>query len=406
MQKRILIVSDGYTKPMYGPRMVQLCKYLHRRGWDITILTEQIENEPYQVADVRFLAMPYYCGKGPIRKAFRWTADKLFHWKDKMLYRFAKQEITNFTDFSIVLCSTFTLFPLQTAYRIAQENRLPLYVDLRDITEQWGFSDPSAKRLPLPKAINEWLIKRLGENIIKQRNHILKHAKAVITISPWHRQLLQQYNPNTHLIYNGFDPETFYPSFEKTDSFVISYVGRIYNLSFRNPRTMLQAVAELCQQSLIDKAVVKIVFHIESVFCDAVKAMVQEFGIQDICRVGEFVPPQVVQQILHNSAINVVLVQSETIDGSHGIMTTKFFEALGCEKPILCTPANTGCLADTIRYTNAGIATDSKEEIKQFILEKYHEWQAHGYTHQEVRNKEQFSREYQARQFEELFLQC
>ena len=46
------------------------------------------------------------------------------------------------------------------------------------------------------------------------------------------------------------------------------------------------------------------------------------------------------------------------------------------------------------------------EEIKQFIMEKYHEWQANGYTHQAVQHKEQFSREYQARQFEELFLQC
>ena len=88
------------------------------------------------------------------------------------------------------------------------------------------------------------------------------------------------------------------------------------------------------------------------------------------------------------------------------MMTTKFYEALGCEKPVLCVPSDESVLAATIRDTNAGIATDNKEEIKQFILEKYHEWQANGYTHQEVRHKEQFSREYQARQFEELFLQC
>ena len=169
---------------------------------------------------------------------------------------------------------------------------------------------------------------------------------------------------------------------------------------------MLQAVAELCQQSLIDRTIVRIVFHIESAMCATLNTWVQDFGIQDICQVGGYVPRKMAQQLLHDSAINVVLVQSETIHGSHGIMTTKFFEALGCEKPILCTPADTGCLADTIRYTNAGIASENIEEIKAFILEKYHEWQANGYTHQEVRNKEQFSREYQARQFEELFLQC
>ena len=88
------------------------------------------------------------------------------------------------------------------------------------------------------------------------------------------------------------------------------------------------------------------------------------------------------------------------------MMTTKFYEALGCEKPVLCVPSDESVLAATIRDTNAGIATDNKEEIKQFILEKYREWKANGCTHQAVQHKEQFSREYQARQFEELFLQC
>ena len=46
------------------------------------------------------------------------------------------------------------------------------------------------------------------------------------------------------------------------------------------------------------------------------------------------------------------------------------------------------------------------EEIKAFILDKYHEWKATGYTHQAVRNKESFSREKQAEQFEQLFIHC
>ena len=35
-----------------------------------------------------------------------------------------------------------------------------------------------------------------------------------------------------------------------------------------------------------------------------------------------------------------------------------------------------------------------------------HEWQQNGYTHQEVINKEQFTRQHEAQQFEKLFLQC
>ena len=85
-------------------------------------------------------------------------------------------------------------------------------------------------------------------------------------------------------------------------------------------------------------------------------------------------------------------------------MTTKFFEALGCEKPVLCTPSDEECLVQAIHETNAGIASSDPDEIKDFIMSKYHEWQTNGFTRQTVINKQQFSRQHQAEQFEQLFL--
>ncbi len=85
-------------------------------------------------------------------------------------------------------------------------------------------------------------------------------------------------------------------------------------------------------------------------------------------------------------------------------MTTKFFEALGVEKPVLCVRSDEECLANVINQTNAGLAATNVEEIQTFICEKYHEWQKNGFTRQAVINKEQFSREKQAQQFEQLFI--
>jgi hypothetical protein len=84
-------------------------------------------------------------------------------------------------------------------------------------------------------------------------------------------------------------------------------------------------------------------------------------------------------------------------------MTTKFFEALGVEKPILCVQSDEECLARVIRETNAGLAATNVEEIKKFILHHYNQWLKHGYTQINIINKEQFSRQKQALQFEELF---
>ena len=83
-------------------------------------------------------------------------------------------------------------------------------------------------------------------------------------------------------------------------------------------------------------------------------------------------------------------------------MTTKFYEALGCEKPVLCTPSDKGILADTIQFTNAGLASSDMKEIKAFILDKYAEWKHQGFTRQAVSNKDQFNRYIQAQEFENL----
>jgi hypothetical protein len=84
-------------------------------------------------------------------------------------------------------------------------------------------------------------------------------------------------------------------------------------------------------------------------------------------------------------------------------MTTKFFEAIGVEKPVLCVRSDQGCLAQVIKETNAGIAANSVEEVKSFITLKYKEWQEKGFTRQPILARHQFSRENQAKQFVEIF---
>ena len=84
-------------------------------------------------------------------------------------------------------------------------------------------------------------------------------------------------------------------------------------------------------------------------------------------------------------------------------MTTKFFEALGMEKPILWIRSDEGYLAKTIQETKSGLAATRVEEVKDFILKAYAQWEQKGYTHVEVQQKEQFSRQNQALQFEEIF---
>ena len=84
-------------------------------------------------------------------------------------------------------------------------------------------------------------------------------------------------------------------------------------------------------------------------------------------------------------------------------MTTKFFEALGCRRPILCVKSDEDILEQTIIKTNSGVAARTVDEAEDFILKKYEEWKQNGCTKQEANeNGFVFSRSQQAQQYLEL----
>ena len=403
MSKRILILCDAFNRPLYVPRITALCKYLTRSDWDITILTEQLDDENFRVPNTTFLSLPYYFGS-KLRRKLQWLGDKLWYRKDMCLYQFAKQNL-DFKHFDCILCSSFNVFPLKAASMIAQQAGKPLIVDLRDITEQWGNTSYMISSVANHSPIGRWLTHLYIRKTTRQRNRIIQQAQAVTTISQWHQHTLQQYNTHTYLIYNGYDPESHYFQPIKTTDFIISYIGRIYDFQSRNPHIFLQAIQQLKHTHAAIAQKIKIVFHVEQTMIEPLTSAVQTYQIEDMCSISGYIARNEALELLQQSAISLVLNESTDMTSMHGIMTTKFFEALGCEKPILCTPSNTEELVQTIRLTNAGLASSDIDEIKAFILEKYHEWQANGYTRQAVINKEQFSREKQAEQFEQLFLE-
>ncbi len=75
---------------------------------------------------------------------------------------------------------------------------------------------------------------------------------------------------------------------------------------------------------------------------------------------------------------------------------------MGVEKPVLCMRSDEDCLAAAIQQTNAGLAATTADEAAAFLLAKYNEWKAQGFTHQAVQNKELFTRQNQALQFDQL----
>ena len=393
--KRILILCEAIAPPAYSPRIITLVEYLQQHGWHCEIVTEMDNDIPLESTVCTIHQMPTY---------HHLMADKVFGAKENALFHYACQKV-DIATFDLIFCGSYYYFPLQAAAKLARKFHLPLVVDLRDITEQWGKLDYYTRSFTGIPFIDN-LAKKLYTHIhTRQRNRVLKQANIVTTVSPWHQQTLAQYNPNTYLIYNGFDADTFYPITTPSSSFDITFIGKFYSHYQHCPHYLLHALTELIETKKIQRSDIHVHFYTNSQGQNIIATLAKQHALSDVIQVHDYIPRSSILPIMHQSSILLVLTTPAKLNGTHGIMGTKFYEILGVEKPCLCLNSDEECLADAIQKTHAGLAATSVEEVKTFIMEKYQEWLQHGYTRQAVINKEQFTRQHEAEQFEQLFIQ-
>jgi len=366
VHKRLIILADPYNAVAQAPRLRFLCDYLTQRGWQLVVYTEQLApltfSHSYPIHEI-----PFYRNRLDWLLKAGWSL--LTDWKDRYFTRQVSRAIQEQT-FDAVFCTTFSTFPLGTALTIAHQRHLPLHVDIRDLDEQVPGAQYQGHRGWWTLPFRRWY----KTANIRRRNHVLRAADSITTISPWHVDFIRRFNPNVHLVFNGYDPSRFYPKNVLSESFLVSYIGKIYE--FQDLTSVEEAIRRLNNPEIV------LNLHTPS---------------------HATLPLEAVPDEIRRSSIMVVLTNPD----AKGMMTTKFYEALGCEKPVLCVPDDQGLLSETIRRTNAGIATDDVDVIMAFIREKYAEWKQNGFTRQPVNQKakEAFSRAVQAQQIEELIAQ-
>ena len=393
MQRELLIVCDAFP-PDFAPRIGYLCKFLDA-NYNVTVVTETTGHNSWPVSFERpnfNLHKFALTSANPLICNLQAIGDYLFSRKDRKLYKLTVKTLKD-SRFDMVLCTSYYIFPLLCGKKLAQRLNIPLCIDLRDIKEQ------EAKHVGLQRIRHFFRLQWLN---IWRRNRILKSANCVTTISPWHVETLSKFHSRVKLVYNGYDAEEFCYKETKTNYFTITYTGRILDLSLRNPILLFEAVQDLCKNNEFAKAL-KIKWFVDNESMRQINELTAIYGLTAYTEVSPTISAKQMPEVLNNSSIVLVLTNLSTAKGPHGIMTTKFFEALGCERPILCVHSDESCLAEAIVETNSGLAGRNVEEVKTFIMNKFNEWQQNGFTHQKVRLKERFTRQSQAVQFDEIF---
>lgn len=393
----LLIVTDAFP-PAFAPRMGALSYNLEKMGWDVTIIAEENKEEHYNLPHLpqKVYRYNYQSNLSAAQYYYKTFLNLITHHKTHFFWKKCYKEIKN-KKFDLVLCSTFNEFPLTLSYKIAKKWNIPLVCDIRDLVEQFGHSFYSRNQLA-NNCFNQFFTRLIRKKRINARNKIIKKADAITTVSPWHQTYLRRLNKNVQLIYNGYDNRIFYPTAIKSETFDIIYAGRLLDAKTQDPTLLFQAIEALKLEK------VRLVWYVDTISKEIISNLLANYPVaKSISVIHSLVPVSQVPTLLNQSSVILVLTNKPNNNGPQGIMTTKFFEAIGVEKPVLCVRSDQGCLAQVIQETNAGIAANSVEEVKSFIALKYKEWQENGFTRQPILARDQFSRENQAKQFEKIF---
>ncbi len=381
---KILFFTEAFEPPAYLPRIQYFCKYLLQKGHSIDLISEYSDGIKYAPEGTNFYPISYIKSKGnnPIRKiewAFKTLLSMFFDIKGRYFYRHSKNIWQN-NNYDVVLASTCSTFPLTTAAAVAKQKNIPFYADLRDIFEQAPddlYILSTKASLPLVKKLA--ITRRKIE--VKRRNKALARANGLCTVSPFHVQTLSRYNNNAFLIFNGFDEDRFFPAVQKSEKFTITYFGRVYNRELRDPGPLFEAISKLIDQNKIDADKFVCRWFTDEDSMQVVRSVAAEFKLENILQHHHFIAPEELNAQMAESSILLVLTNSnQTKKRYSGIMTTKFFEAVGSNRPVLCIPDNHDTLAQAIRYAGCGLVSSNVDEIMAYILDKYTQWQTNGYT--------------------------
>lgn len=233
-----------------------------------------------------------------------------------------------------------------------------------------GFRDPwtgflsTPQRWLLPRMIDEYLERSCFEEAtrveVAWRGILLDLQKKYPEISP---------DKVTYLP-NGFDSADFPAiTYRPNDKFTVTYTGSMYGV--RNPRTFLEAVANLIRSKSIDPEKIRLRFI--GRFGAEILEMFTEPTIARCVEVLPYLPHS--ESIRHLMTSEALLLVVDEYAGGEEIVPGKVFEYIGARRPIIGI-AREGAVTELLHTTGTGqsAANSDIQSIARIILEYYSDY--------------------------------
>ncbi|MFA5032824.1 MAG: glycosyltransferase family 4 protein [bacterium] len=241
------------------------------------------------------------------------------------------------------------------AYLLKCHKKIPWVMDYRDLWLNHNILGPKTK-------FSKFISNKLEKKFISRADKIIS-ATAIIT-----EDFIDRYKKNNKFITitNGYDKEKFennHTSKYKTkNKFTIVYSGSFSN--YQTPEYFLIAIKELLLEHNDFKS------DIEVVFAGSVE---QNHLVSTIVNFVGFIPYQEAVDLICSA--DVLLLTIYELQCSKSVLTTKLFDYIGAQNPILAL-IPPGIASEMIKNEKLGVVVSPKNipDIKDAILEFYVKW--------------------------------
>lgn len=200
---------------------------------------------------------------------------------------------------------------------------------------------------------------------------VLQTATRVTTVSPSWKQLFASKGATVGpVVENGFAPADFrtLDVAVRRDRFVISHVGTLY--ANRNPMALWDALAVLQSREALPTLELQLVGRVAPV----VEQALRERGLWHCTTVVPFVPHRTALRYMAESALLLLCIEPFQVDA--GMITSKLYEYLATERPVIGIGPPNGDAAALLRQHNAGtmVPRDDARTAEQMLKTHHDAW--------------------------------
>jgi hypothetical protein len=205
----------------------------------------------------------------------------------------------------------------------------------------------------------------------------LHSADALVTVSSLLADELSTLHrrKKTYTITNGFDPDKMSKGqADLTPNFTIAYTGQIY-AGMQDPSKLLAAIQDLISDETMNPNDIEVRFYGPEY--ELLAKEIEEYRMSDIVKQCGIIPREISFEKQRESQLLLLLNWEDQRE--KGVFTSKIFEYLAAQRPILATGGfGNDVVEELLNETKAGVYTPTVKDIKNFLRGLYVEYKRNG----------------------------